>query len=126
MEGQLPPQLSPAGANAGPAVAPQGNQGNTAAAMLDVQNAIKMLEKSLPMIPLGSPLHTDILNVTKTLSKHITPSPGGGGSALELQSLVQMAKQAAQAQPMSALSRLFPSAGGNTPPALPQQPATGA
>jgi hypothetical protein len=94
---------------------PQGNQGNAAAAMQDVQNAVKMLEKALPMIPMGSPLHEKIHKVTLELSKELTS--GQENPALQLQSLVQMMRQSAQSQPMNALGRMYPGAGANTPPA---------
>lgn len=110
----LPQQVSSGPAHVGPAVAPSGNQGNAAMAMIDVQNAVKLLEKALPMIPMGSPLHGEILNVAKSLSKHL--SKGDDNQALGLQSLLQMAKQNQQASPVAALARMFP--GANAPPAM--------
>lgn len=118
----MPPSPSPmAPANAGPAVMPQGNPGNSALAMVDIQNAVKMLEKSLPMIPMGSPLHTKILTVVKDLAKEL----GEGGSqpqnqGLNIQSLMQMLKSSAQQPGMGALAKMMPGAGGQTPPAMPQ------
>ena len=110
-----PPGIRQAPPGVGPATAPQGNQGNTAAAMQDIRNAVKMLEKSLPMIPMGSPLHEKIHKVTLDLSKELTQ--GDENPALQLQSLVQMLRSQQQSQPLSALSRLYPGAQGNTPPA---------
>lgn len=88
----------------GPVTTPQGNAGNAAAAMNDVRNAVMMLEKALPQIPMGTPLHTEILNVTQKLAKHM--NPGDGNPGLELQSLLQMARSASQSQPMAALGRM--------------------
>ena len=89
--------------------------GSSVKAMSDVRNAVKMLETALPNIPMGSPLHTEILNSTKSLLKHL--SPGDGNSGLDLMSLLQMARSAQQSQPQQALQRAFPSQ-GNTPPAV--------
>lgn len=97
-----PPGAAPA--HAGPGTMPQGNQGNQAAAMMSVRNAVKMLEQALPMIPMGSPLHEKIHKVALDLSKELTQ--GEENPALQLQSLVQMMRSASQQQPMSALSKL--------------------
>lgn len=125
MPGQiLPPALMGGSANVGPAVQPQGNQGNAALAMIDVRNAISMLEKALPMVPIGAQLHTDILTATKTLSKNL--SQGDDDQSLQLQSLLQLAKSNAQQTPIAALSRLYP--GPSAPPAMgsPGTPLPGA
>lgn len=101
--------------NIGPVTTPQPNAGAAAAAMQDVQNAVRMLEQALPKIPMGTPLHTEILSATTKLSKHM--QPGEGHQGLELQSLLQMARQASQQSPMAALSRMMPQP--NQAPAMP-------
>lgn len=108
--------------NVGPVTTPQPNAGSAAAAMQDVQNAVRMLEKALPQIPMGSPLHTEILSATTKLAKHM--SSGQGHQGLELQSLLQMARQASQASPMAALSKLMPPQGAA--PAMPGAEPPGA
>lgn len=75
-----------------------------------------MLEQALPNIPMGSPLHDDVLKTITNLGKHM--QPGEGGQGMDMQSLLQMARQQAQQQPMSALSRMFPQQ-PNQPPAMP-------
>lgn len=120
--GGPPPGGAPApGAppNIGAATPAQGTMGNAAAAMASIQNAVKMLETALPQIPMGSPMHTEILNATKGILKHM--NQGGGNPGLELQSLLQMARQASQSGPLSALQRMQPEAGA--PPAMPQMAA---
>jgi len=92
----------------------QPNMGNAVKAMSDVRNAVKMLESALPSIPIGSPLHGEILNSTKALLKHL--QPGDGNSGLDLMSLLQMARGASTSQPMQALMKQAPAP--NTPPAL--------
>ena len=115
MPGQLPPSVSAAPANTGPAVAPQGNQGNVAMALMDVRNAVNLLQKALPMIPLGAPLHAELLDTVKKISKHLTPE--GENQGLQMQSLLQMARQAASQPPVAALARMY-GGGPNTPPAM--------
>lgn len=112
----MPPSMSPAPANAGPVAAPQGNQGNSAQAMSLIRNAIEMLQKALPMIPMGSPLHGDILNATSKISKHMEEA-GGQNKGVDLQSLLQMAKSASQQSPVQALNRMHPN-----PTAAPAMP----
>jgi hypothetical protein len=91
-----------------------------AGAMIEIQNAVKMLEKALPMIPMGAPVHEKILNFCKEIGKTLSEGSGGGNHALELQSLIQMARQSAQQAPVAALARAFPSgAGAGGAPALP-------
>lgn len=109
--------LAQAPANVGPVAMQQANQGNIAAAMIEVKNAVNILQKSLPLIPMGSPLHTDILNFVKGISKHLSQNEETQG--IQIQSLLQMAKQAAQSSPMQAMARMFPPQTPNSPPAMP-------
>lgn len=107
--------------NIGPVTTPQPHAGNASAAINDVQNAVKMLEKALPAIPMGTPLHAEILAAATKLAKHL--GAGSGNEGLELQSLLQMARQASSSAPMAALSRMMPSP--QTPPAMPGGEAGG-
>lgn len=110
-----PPGMAPARPNAGPATSPQPNAGNEAAAMNDLQNALKMIEKALPALPMGSPMHGEVLKIASQLSKHL--QAGEGSHGLQMQSLLQMARQQAQSAPMQALARMQQPAGA--PPAMP-------
>ena len=113
-QGSTPiPGAAPAGV--GPATAASGNQGNTAAAMLSVRNAVKMLEQALPLIPMGTPLHEKIHKVALDLSKELTQ--GEENPALQMQQLVQMLRMASQQQPMGALSKMA-APPAQTPPAV--------
>jgi len=114
-----PPAMAAAPAHTGPATMPQGNPGNVAAAMMQVKNAVEMLQKALPSIPMGTPLHEKVLKVTGELVKELSEGgQGGENQALQLQSLVQMLRSSQQQQPLSALSKLYPSQPPS--PALPQ------
>ena len=116
-QGAMPTAPAPQGqapAHTGSGSVPQANHGNQAQAMIAVQNAVKMLEQALPMIPMGSPLHEKIHKVALELSKELTQ--GEDNPALQMQSLVQMMRHASQQQPMNALSKLS-APPPNTPPA---------
>ncbi len=113
----MPAPLKGAPAGLGAATKPQSSQGNAAAALIDVRNAVQMLEKALPNIPMGSPLHTDLLNVTIKLSKHLKPEEASSG--LQIQSLLQQARETSKAAPMQAMARLYPGQDQAAGPAMP-------
>lgn len=114
-----PPSISPAPAGVGPVSIPQGNPGNTQAALTKIRNALQMLEQALPEIPMGMPMHTDVLKAVQNLSKHL--AEGAESKGLDIQSLIQATKQSAQSAPLAAMQRMFAGGGGaNSPPALPQ------
>lgn len=93
-----------------------------AAAMTEVRNAMTMLQKALPMIPMGSPAHNEILTFIKKMGDHLTKGEDNQGQ--QIMSLLQMIKQQAQSAPQNAMMRMFPQQQPNTPPAMP--PAGGA
>jgi hypothetical protein len=86
-----------------------------------IKVALQALQDALPSIPMGSPLHTDVLSVAKTLSKHVDQEGQQGGPPV--QSLLQMMQQMKQNAPNAALARM----GGGAPPspAMPAPPAAG-
>lgn len=96
--------------NVGPVAQPQGHGGNVAMAMMEVHNAVQSLERALPMVPMGSPLHTEILNATKNIIKHLPP--GSENPQLQLMAAINAARQQSQQQPMAAMNRLFPPPSG--------------
>ncbi len=120
--GATPPQMGAAPAGAGPVAKPQGAQGNVAQALSLVRNALEMLQKALPMIPMGSPQHGDLLKAISMISKHM--EQGEGNKGVDLQSLLQMARQASQQSPVQAANRMFPAP--NAPPAMPTPPPAAA
>jgi len=103
--------------NVGPVTTPQPNAGNAAAGMSKVRNAITMLEEALPMIPMGTPAHTEILGTLSKLTKTFSGGSGGGEKGIDLMSLLQSARQASQSSPMAALSKMMAPQG--QPPAMP-------
>jgi len=92
---------------------PSGNAGLAVKAMSDVRNAVTMLESALPHIPMGSELHGEVLNATKGLLKHL--QSGDQNQSIDLMSLLQMARQNAQSQPMQALMKAYPQNPGAPP-----------
>lgn len=120
LPGQIPPIAgTPTPPSPGPIAAPQGNQGNLVQAMSLVRNGLEMLQKAIPLIPMGSPQHADLLRAVSMISKHMETNEGNKG--IDLQSLLQMAREASQQSPVQALNRLHPAP--NTPPAMPTPPA---
>ena len=88
--------------------------------MAKIGNALKQLQEALPAIPMGSELHTAILETVKKLGKATQsekPDP-----SMQLQELVRSLREAASGGPAAALSRLAPPAAGSPQaggPALP-------
>ena len=108
-------------ANTGPGTAPGANQGNMAAARLDIGNGMKMLQRALPNIPMGSPLHTDILSAVKSISKHMAEEGGGQDGGLHASGMMSAVRQQAAQAPQLAAMRAMgggPSA-PTSPPAMP-------
>ena len=106
----VPPQVAPGPAKAGPAAVPQGNPGNTQAALTKIKTAVEMLQQALPAIPMGTPMHADILDVTKKLAKHLGDDKGGNESN-QMQALLSALKQTQQQAPQNAMARMFPQQG---------------
>lgn len=106
--------------------APQPQMGNQAAAMGKVRNALQMLQEALPGLPMGQPVHSDVLSAVKNLSKHIEPGPAGGAhEGPDIQALMQSLKAAAQSAPQAALMRANTGGGAPGAPMMPP-PSTGA
>lgn len=114
--GQPPPTMAPPPANVGPGTAPGANPGNMAAAKLDIGNGLKMLQRALPNVPMGSPLHTDILQAVGKISKHMAEE-GQQDGGLHANSMMQMIRQQQQQAPQLAAMRSM--GGGPSAPAMP-------
>jgi hypothetical protein len=109
--------MAPTAPNVGPGTTPGANQGNMAAARLDIGNGLKMLQRALPNVPMGSPLHTDLLKAVGQISKHMAQEGGEEQGGLHANSMMQMIRQQAQQAPQLAAMRAM---GGG--PTAPQQP----
>lgn len=78
--------------------------------MAQVQWAVRMLEKALPMLGIETEPGQAVMKALSTLSKHI--SPGSTSPGVEQSSLQQMMMQARQDQPQLALMKQLAAGGG--------------
>lgn len=88
-----------------------------------MQWAVRLLEKALPVMGVGTEVGKDIMKALTTLSKHVPP--GATSAGVENSALSQMMMQQRQEAPMLALMRAQ-AAKGAAPggaPAAPQQAA---
>lgn len=117
MPGMAPPGM-PAPGGAPPVAVPQQNQGNMAQAMMQVKQGLELLQKALPMLPMGDETHTDVMQAIAKLSKHVAKGQATGqDKGMQLQQLMQMIQQAKSA-PNPALAKMGGMPGPNTPPAV--------
>lgn len=110
--GGLPPGLGAPPANLGAVTIPQGNPGNLKAALEKLHGAAQLINDAIPSIPLGTPLHTEVLKLATTLNKHL------GEAKENAQGTVQTMLQAIQQ--MKQNPRL--GAAASAPPQAPPQP----
>jgi hypothetical protein len=89
--------------------------------MTAVKLAVDALQKALPSLPMGTPLHGAVVKAVADISKHME----GQGSAPDqnaiIQQLMQMARGAQQQPQQNAMMQAFPAggaggAGGGAPP----------
>jgi hypothetical protein len=119
------PQPSPAGAGgatptpAGPGTVSTQNQGNLTAALQLIQNAMKQLGHAMNDVPLGSEMHTEILNTLKKFGTQLKQAGVQENHGLQASgNMAMLRKEAAQAPQVAAMRSMFaqPQA-----PAMPQQ-----
>ena len=94
---------------------PQGNPGNSLAAVAAVRNAVMLLQKALPSLPMGTELHTVVLKTVGDLTKNL-PDIGGEGQG-QISQLMQVIQQLAHQQTNRALAAAAQPA--SAPPVLP-------
>jgi|HubBroStandDraft_1064217.scaffolds.fasta_scaffold289853_1 hypothetical protein len=112
----------PAGGT-GPATVPGAMPGAMATGLTSVKLAVDALQKALPSLPMGSDLHTAVLNSLSGLTKHMDDAgmPPVGNEDV-VQQLVALARQNAQGgNPLAAMmpGGGAPPPGGGAPPPLP-------
>jgi hypothetical protein len=121
--GGLPSPMAAAPANAGPIAQPQGNQGNVQAAMAKISSGMKMIQEALPLIPMGSEIHTEVLKAVTSLSKVMNKEGESPTTPkLDLSSIMQMIKQHQQNAPQNAMAKMMPAQGATQPPATGASP----
>lgn len=126
--GPIPPSLTPAPPNAGPAVAPHGNPGQTTQGLGDIRVALEALQKALPSVPMGTELHNAVIDAVKKIGAHMTEMQDS--PQMKMQNLMQMIQRAKAAGPNQALAGLAgggapggAASGGPPPPVLSPPPA---
>lgn len=80
---------------------PSGNPGEAAQATAQVQEAVDLLEKALPGLPVGHPIHKAVTSAISSLSKHAPP--GSASPGLGLQAMKQALMDKMKSSPMAAL-----------------------
>lgn len=120
--GPIPPSLTPAPPNAGPAAAPHGNPGNTMQGLSDLKIALDAMQRALPSIPMGTELHQSIISSISKIGKHMTEMQDS--PQMKMQNLLQMIAKLKAAAPNQALAGLAAPAGlgGAHPPGAPPAP----
>lgn len=120
MPGGAPPMPGAPPGGTGPAAAPGPMPGNQAQAMSKVQIAMKALQEALPGVPMGTPLHHEILTSLSKLGKHLPEAAGHGAGDPQamIQQLAALAREA-RANPgqEAALAGMMPP--GAHPPGAP-------
>lgn len=116
--GGAPPPMGGA-AGTGPAMAPSGMAGGNSQGMGLVTEALKLMQKALPLLPLGSDLHNAAIKAVGDLTKHV--GQGAQEAQPNAMMLQQMMRQGAQNPNAMAMQRLFggggaPPGGGGAPP----------
>lgn len=94
--------MTPAPPNAGPAVAPHGNPGQTTEGLGGIRIALEALQKALPTVPMGTELHNAVLDAVKKIGQHMSEMQDS--PQMKMQQLLQMVQHAKQAQPNQALA----------------------
>ena len=92
--------------------------GNQAVGMAKVKIAVGILQEALGTLPLGSEMHTEILNAVSKITKHMD---GGGVSPSEMIQQMSALAQKARAAPPA-----VPSLGGAPPPGAGAPPSPAA
>lgn len=117
MQGPMPPMPSqqppaPGGppGGTGSAMVPGKMAGGAAQGANLLRAGLEMLQKALPMLPLGSDEHNETIKAVGALSKVVGKIAGAGDPAAMVQQLAQLARHAQQAPVPPAM------AGGGAPP----------
>jgi hypothetical protein len=99
---------------ASPVGVPSGSPGKSANALAQVREAIKILERALPELPMGSDPYKAVLDAVTKITKHVSPSdeiPGVQKTALR-----GLAQDAQKSSMMQSLMRSMGGEGGAPPP----------
>ena len=108
------PSPPPQAGVAGPASAPGPMKGAVAGGAEKLKLGLKALQEALPLLPMGSSIHTAVLKALTDIGKAVEKEGGGKGDpGAMIQQLVEMARNAKQS---GAPAPQMPGAGGAPPP----------
>jgi len=99
-----------------PATQGQANPGNMGAAMLDVRNALQLLQRALPNIPMGSTEWSAVHKCIGDLAKHAGEE---APASMLNQSALSLIRGRSQSPMSGQAAHMFPPGGGNAPPTPP-------
>ena len=109
---------------ASPVGVPTASPGANAASLAGVREAIKILEKHLPGLQIGSDPYKSVLNAISSMAKFVPPSAEVPGvQKTEARSLMADAEKSAM---MNMVNSSLGNASAGTPGAPPSQPGAGA
>lgn len=108
--GPLPQSLTSAPPNSGPAVAPHGTPGNTTESLSQIRQALELLQKALPGVPMGSELHSAIMGAVSKIGAKMSEMQES--PQMKMQALLGMLTQLKAGQPNNALQSIAGGMGG--------------
>ena len=89
--------------------------GSAVQGMAKVKLGLEALQAALPMIPMGSELHTDLMKAVSSITKHLGDKGGEGGGGAQIQQLLEMLRNA-KMQGAPPQAGMMPPGGGGAPP----------
>ena len=100
--------------------------GSASQGMSKVKIGLEALQAALPMIPMGSELHADVMKAVSSISKHLGDKGGAGGDqGGGIQQLLEMLRNAKTQGGPPPQAGMMPGAPGGAPPPPPMMPPPG-
>lgn len=106
----LAPPLIPKAGPPGPASPPTGNPGEMAQAVAQLREAVRIIEKALPRLQVGSEPHKEAVKAISGLSKAVPATEEMPG--IQNSTLMGMQRSAKEGAQMQALMRMMGAQGG--------------
>lgn len=103
---------------AGPASAPTGNPGEMAAALAKVREGVRIIEKALPGLQVGSKQHDAVISAISKLNKAIPETEAVPG--IQNTALAGLQRDAQEGSQMQMLKRMMGGGAGGMPGGAPQ------
>jgi hypothetical protein len=116
----MPPGLGAPAAHIGPVATPQANPGNAQSGVVAIHNAVDILQKALPSLQMGSPLHGAAMKAVTELTKAIGETTAS--AAQKVQEMIAHIRSQGQNPMQAAMQRAMPPTAPNMPPPGGAQP----